>query len=245
MTRFLLLRLEAPLMSFGGVMVDQRGTTRDYPSQSMLTGLLANALGYDHADVSQLERLQQRLHFAVRQDRAGEAMVDYQTVDLGQAFMRQGWTTYGAPQGRGGGAAKTGTHIRYRSYLADAIYTVALGLRSAEEDPGLETLAEALRHPARPIFLGRKPCIPSRPLVHALIDAESPRSALQFVPSLGTRSDDLETFQAWWAYEGEGGGDAFGQPVTDHRDWANQVHVGRRFLQSGRLAYREVPDDEA
>ena len=44
--RWLVLRLEAPLLAFGGVAIDQVGVTRDYPAASMLTGLLASALGY-------------------------------------------------------------------------------------------------------------------------------------------------------------------------------------------------------
>ena len=74
----------------------------------MLTGLLANALGWDHRDADSLERLQDRLRFASRLDRAGHPLVDYQTVDLGQDWMRPenaGWTTrdggsrYGASRG--------------------------------------------------------------------------------------------------------------------------------------------------
>ena len=48
--RVLALRLEAPLMSFGGVLVDNRGVTEPFPTRSMLAGLIANALGHDHRD---------------------------------------------------------------------------------------------------------------------------------------------------------------------------------------------------
>ncbi len=44
-TEFLLLRLEAPLMAFGGPMVDYIGRTRSFPGQAQITGLLGNALG--------------------------------------------------------------------------------------------------------------------------------------------------------------------------------------------------------
>ena len=43
--RHLILRLEAPLMAFGGETIDNYGVIRRFPSASMLTGLLANALG--------------------------------------------------------------------------------------------------------------------------------------------------------------------------------------------------------
>ena len=45
MPRYLMLRLEGPLMAFGDVMVDAIGPIRDTPAASTLTGLLANALG--------------------------------------------------------------------------------------------------------------------------------------------------------------------------------------------------------
>ncbi len=46
MARHLLLRLEGPLMAFGGETIDNLGVIRDFPAQSMLTGLIANALGW-------------------------------------------------------------------------------------------------------------------------------------------------------------------------------------------------------
>ena len=44
--RHLVLVLEAPLMSFGGVAVDNFGVIDDFPALSMLTGLLGNAPAY-------------------------------------------------------------------------------------------------------------------------------------------------------------------------------------------------------
>ena len=93
------------------------------PIASLVAGLLGNALGYDHHESARLQRLQDRLRFAVRLDRRGEGLVDFHTVDLGQDFMRQGWTTRHRPQERAGGSAKTGTHIRYRHYRVDSICT--------------------------------------------------------------------------------------------------------------------------
>ena len=44
----LILRFDAPLMSFGGPMVDHNGVVQDFPPTSLLTGLIGNALGYEH-----------------------------------------------------------------------------------------------------------------------------------------------------------------------------------------------------
>jgi CRISPR system Cascade subunit CasD len=239
---FLVLRLDAPLMSFGGVMVDQRGFTDAQPGASMITGLLANALGFDHSEAGRLQRLQDRLRIAVRSDRRGTEVTDYQTVDLSQEFMRRGWTTHGEPVSRGGGTAATGTHVRHRHYWADAVCTVALELAPADESPTLDDLAQALQAPERPLFLGRKPCLPSRPLFEGRVEAGSLYEALTRVP-LDDRADpEAEAFPAWWPKDGEPTPADGGREVTasDRRDWRNQVHGGRRPLWHARILREEV-----
>ena len=46
------------------------------------------------------------------------------------------------PQGREGGSAREGTHIRFRDYIADAVYTVALALDPPEARPTLAEIEE-------------------------------------------------------------------------------------------------------
>jgi len=227
----LLLRLEAPLMSFGGVLVDERGVTEAFPTRSMLTGLLGNALGYDHREAEALGRLQDRLRHAVRCDRPGRLLVDFQTVDLGQPFLAEAWTTRGEAVSRRGGTAATGTHIRRRQYWADAAFTVALALEPATEEPALVHCAAALEEPERPLFLGRKPCLPSRPLALGIVRAKSLHTAIVDAPL--SRRAAAGPWPAWWAETGEPAppkGKGRLVPVSDERDWANQVHTGRRFV---------------
>ena len=81
-------------MSFGGETVDNIGVTRWFPSSSMLTGLLANALGWDRTDGPRHQALQDRLVFAARIDReppGGVPLTDFQTAQLGA--RDRGWTT--------------------------------------------------------------------------------------------------------------------------------------------------------
>lgn len=238
---FLVLRLAAPLMSFGGVMVDQRGFTDPFPGTSMLTGLLANALGFEHSEADRLQRLQDRLRLAARCDRRGTEVVDYQTVDLSQEFMRRGWTTRGEAITRGGGSAGTGTHIRYRHYWADAVMTVALELAPAGEEPSLDELARALQAPERPLFLGRKVCLPSRPVLEGRVEAKSLYEALT-AATLDPRADDQEAFSAWWPKEGEPAPPDGGREVavSDRRDWRNQLHAGRNPFWHARIPREEV-----
>jgi CRISPR system Cascade subunit CasD len=233
----LLLRLDAPLMSFGGVVVDERGVSEEFPTRSMLTGLLANALGYDHRDAGPLQRLQDRLRHAARRDRPGRLLVDFQTVDLSQPFLLEGWTTRGAAVRRGGGSAGMGTHIRRRHYRADAVFTVALLLEPEAEEPDLARCAAALAEPERPLFLGRKPCIPSLPLVLGTVRAASLHAALRRA-SFSERAEEGGPWAAWWPEAGEPAppaGEGRLIPLYDERDWTNQIHTGRRFLWEGRI----------
>lgn len=241
------IRLEAPLMSFGGVRVDERGVTAAFPGQSLVVGLLANAIGYDHREHEKLQRLQDRLRYAVRRDRRGRLVTDFQTADLGQDFLRQAWTTRGEPEGRAGGSAKTGTHIRYRDYWADAVYTVVVTLDPADEEPTVADCASALRSPERPLFIGRKPCLPSAPLLAGQGTATSLAEALKTVPKASRGQAEDGHFAVWWPQENEpepAADQGRLVPVTDERDWQNQIHVGRRFVWETVLKAEEVADGD-
>ena len=147
----LILRLDAPLMSFGGVIVDHHNVTERFPGVSLFAGLFANALGWTHGEGEKIGALQDRLIIASRWDIEPEAIVDYHTVDLGQPKMREkGWTTRGEPEHRDGGPARFGTHIRLRHYWANGVLTAALALRD-NTVPDLATLEAALQQPARPL----------------------------------------------------------------------------------------------
>lgn len=234
----LILRFDAPLMSFGGVMVDQHNVTDRHPGLSLFAGLIANALGWQHRDFDRIGRLQERLLIASRWDIAGESVRDYHTVDLGQEKMRHpGWTTRGRPEHREGGPdARYGTHQRYRHYWANGLVSSALSLTDTEEAPTLEELEAALRHPARPLFIGRKTCLPAAPILIgrrsgadllAILRAE-PRAACKVRHASGAMST------RWPAELGQSN-EAQIRPVYDQRDWRNQWHAGSRQVAEGLL----------
>jgi len=230
-------------MSFGGVAVDEHGVTETFPSLSMVTGLLANALGYDHGGASLLQRLQERIRLGARRDRAGDHVVDFQTVDLGQDFLAEAWTTHDVPARRGGGTAREGTHIRYRHYWADAVFTLAITLEPVEEDPNLHRISQAIEEPERPLFLGRKPCIPVLPILAGEIQSACIRDALIAAPI--SRRADKGDLIAWWPVDGEPtppNGKGRQIAVSDERDWINQIHAGRRFIWEAPLTRPEVHD---
>lgn len=237
----LLLRFDGPLMSFGGVVVDQVNPISAFPGRSMIAGLLANALGWDHRDPAPTQALQGRIRHAARWDVEPERVIDYQTVDLGHDAMRgTGWTTRGRREDRGSGAATTGTHQRWRHYWANGCATVALALASPGHDDASSSVAlgsieEALRRPARPLFLGRKACMPAAPILLGARDSDDLMAALAAEPlvsPLGRRRGDR--IRACWAVGyGPAGTDLI--ELDDWRDWHNNVHVGRQSYHVGFL----------
>jgi CRISPR system Cascade subunit CasD len=249
MTDVLLMRLDAPLMAFGAPMVDQTGPTRRFPGLAQLTGLFANALGWTHREADRLGALQVRLRLASVLLREGTALDDFQTVDLGQPFLAQGWTTRRRPEGREGGTAATGTHIRYRRYRAGALVLVAARLDPPEDTPTVHDIAAALDRPARPLFVGRKPCLPSGPLSLGTVTADGLVAALAAaVARLGTDPDwrarvldggpfDLaDGLVSEWPADEPGDLDTVEEErLVDRRDWHSQIHGGERLVRRGRL----------
>ena len=233
----LILRLDAPLMSFGGVMVDHHNVTDRFPAVSLFAGLLANALGWSHGDVEKIGALQDRLIVASRWDIEPEAIVDYHTVDLGQPKMVEpGWTTRGVPEHRDGGSAKKGTHIRLRHYWANGVLTAVLALVD-NTAPDLAALESALIQPMRPLFLGRKTCLPNAPILAGLATGQDVLAILKAVPRArcSVRQAASQSMAARWPAEiGDNREDQL-KAIYDQRDWKNQWHAGRRIVAEGPI----------
>lgn len=260
----MILVFQAPLMSFGGVLVDAHGPTDDFPGLCLITGLAANALGYQHREHERLGRLQERLRLASRCDQPGTRMQDFHTVDLGDRagphevvagqpyqvkstrphLAHGGWTTRGRAEHREGKPdARFGTHIRARHYHADRIQVVALSLEPAEETPTLTDLCAAFAQPARPLFLGRKTCLPSRPLLAGTLEAASLREALARWPR-HPRSPTDTPLPAWWPARESTPEETPEREwaVVDCRDWRNQLVTGRRLVHQGRVTPPPPPE---
>ena len=235
----LILRLDAPLMSFGGVVIDNLGETDAWPSASLLVGMIGNALGYQRTDREALQALQDRLVFACRADCEGDRLRDFQAADLNK--NDKGWTTHGQPEGRDGGA-KTymGKHLRYRFYWTDRVITVAMRIEPAEGEPSLEQVAEALDHPARPLFIGRKPCLPTAPLLVGRGQGESALDAVSKAPLLDAKEQRQAGYTAFAPIYDEPhpfSGDQYREVrVSGRRNWVSDVHGGEQRWLEGRLA---------
>ena len=219
-------------MAFGGVAIDQVGPVRDFPAASMLTGLVGNALGWHWSERAEHQALQDRLTFAAGRIREGSRLTDTQNAQL--AKSDKGWTTWGEPEGRDGASYRS-PHRRVRDYHADSSLRVVLRLEPADRSPDLDQVAAALDRPARPVFVGRKSCLPSAPLLAAgaarWVTADTAYAALCTLPeSGGVRA-------LWSEHQGPSAGEAVDRiaDCPDLRVWRSGLHGGSRRVVEGRV----------
>lgn len=145
------MRLAAPLQSWGVASRFARRETQQYPSKSGILGLIAAARGHRRTDP--IEQALQDLAFGVRVDQPGRLVRDFQ-VALSPDKTRQ-------------------YPLSQRYYLADAVFLAAVG----GEHELIHGIADALRSPEYPLYLGRRSCPTTEPLVlgepveHTLTDA--------------------------------------------------------------------------
>ena len=163
--RFLKLKLEGPLQSWGErSRWDSRDTTA-MPTKSAVIGLLGCCLGYPrHSE--KLNELDAALHLAVRADEPGRILTDFHTVQTeeGKTF----------PTASGG--KRTGnTIITPKQYLQGARFTVFLW----GDEEMLAKCAEALLHPHWTPYLGRRNCVPSSPLIPQFVEAADADQAVR------------------------------------------------------------------
>ena len=229
--QWLVLRLEAPLMAFGGIAIDQVGPIRDFPSASMITGLIGNAFGWHWNDRGAHQTMQDRLVFGARREQEGTIVTDVQNAQL--AKTDKGWTTRGSPEGRAG-ASYGAPHRRTRDYHADL--SVCAVMRFTDESkPTLDDVAHALESPRRPLYIGRKPCLPTKPLVapgsYRWATGATVHEALCSIPGGG----GMRAF--WPAAEGPDFGNGVDRVIDmpDLRNWRTGLHAGWRRVVEGRL----------
>ena len=156
------------------------------------------------------------------------------------------------PEGRAGGLnTYDAPHLRYRDYFADMVVTVALRMEPEADAPGLDEIAEALQEPARPLFIGRKPCLPSASLFAGFSEGDTALGAL-----LGWPLADSTRFGAEQRRDGGGAVRVFwlasespvaADPVrrymlTDQRNWGSSgLHGGGRPVCEGAVGRAGFP----
>jgi CRISPR system Cascade subunit CasD len=168
----LFLRLEAPLQSWGSRSRWDVRDTASEPTKSGIVGLLGCALGYPMRD-SRLEHLDSALRFGVRVEHPGRVLIDYQTITdflpSADGRFKHSGTAMAASidKLKGNPDALAATIQSPRSYIEDGAFLVALEAADAGNTL-LDECARALEQPRWPLFLGRKACVPTRPVFETL-----------------------------------------------------------------------------
>ncbi|MFC4236050.1 type I-E CRISPR-associated protein Cas5/CasD [Thalassospira xianhensis] len=236
---WLVITLKAPLISFGGAAVDQKGVIRDFPASSMITGLIANALGWKRTDTANLQALQDSLVFATRleQSTSNPVLTDTQNVKLSKSD--KGWTTRGIVEMCTSGNTDA-PHRRFRDFHQDLNAIVALRFDDANL-PDLADVASALDTPCRPLFIGRKTCLPTGPIRYGeLISAPSAYEAIASIPTSVVNDAGVPCqLRALWPVNNgpsEGPNVHKVHNLPDTRNWQSRLHGGSRLVVEGYVS---------
>ena len=180
---YLALLLDAPLQSWGFASHFQRRTTGLHPTKSGVIGLVCAAMGIgkgtdaEHATLPQLAALKMT-SIAITRDYP--RLEDFHTVQNTR---------------RASGKPNNDPVVTLRQYLADAMFGVILtGDRAL-----LERVAAALCDPVWGVWLGRKSCIPSAPVVRGVFSdlEKAQRELIGEVPlEQFTRVEEVTNFAA-------------------------------------------------
>ncbi|GAA2462817.1 type I-E CRISPR-associated protein Cas5/CasD [Streptomyces lavendulocolor] len=222
----LVLRLAAPLQSWGGPSHYNRRETRPQPTKSGVLGLLAAAQGRAReASITDLVDLR----LAVRVDQPGTLLRDYHTYSdyRGTPLPSAKVNTKGV-QTKTSPAKYTG--VTQRFYLQDAVFVAAL------RGPVtlLERLEHAVRHPVYPLSLGRRSCPPTGPVSLGLQGDIELADALTSVPwqaSAHRRSQVQGTEVTLEVTIEDPAGDELALDVPDTYDLKTGTAFGRRSVR--------------
>lgn len=156
----LLLRLAAPLQAWGNSSKFNIRITEREPTKSGVIGMVASALGIQRNKNSDDLKELANLHFGVRIDREGKLLKDFHMVYTGKMSDSERRCT--KPD-------SNNMNLTERYYLSDAVFLAAL---ESDETELLQKIENALKKPVYPLFLGRRCCPPTLPLVLGIRDSE-------------------------------------------------------------------------
>ncbi len=225
----LALRLFGPMQSWGTESRFNRRDTALLPSKSALAGLICAALGarrgspQEDAALRAL-RAMPLLVVAVPRFLPGHGGAQANAAGRGRPLIRRRLEDFHTVLGTktAEGKKRAEAVLTWRQYLQDAAF-LALFSGPASE---LDGMAEALRNPVWGLWLGRKSCIPSRPVFGGLFPDEATALAeLLPVPLAGC------------AYARETGD--FAQGTDSLPDQPLCFGMGRRAFAPRRVTFHE------
>ncbi|MGW3521929.1 type I-E CRISPR-associated protein Cas5/CasD [Streptomyces olivaceus] len=222
----LVLRLAAPLQSWGGPSQYNRRETRPRPTKSGILGLLAAAEGRSRE--SSLTDLVD-LRLGIRVDQPGTLLRDYHTYsDYRGLPLLSAKTNTKGQQTRTTPAKHTG--VTQRFYLQDAVFVAALRGPKAL----VQSLDEAVRNPHYPLSLGRRSCPPTGPVglgLHADAPLEKALTDVPWQAGAHRRRQARTTTVALEATIEDPAGDQLTVDVPDTYDLKTGTRFGRRAVR--------------
>jgi CRISPR system Cascade subunit CasD len=169
----LFLRLSGPMQSWGTGSRLQIRRTDPYPSKSGVLGMILCAMGVSRPKAPEALGPLVSLAMGVRIDRPGAPDWDYHTAGAGIGIRQaKGGIKYTATTG------EPETLLSRREYLLDASFLVTLQGNATV----IRQAKDALESPAWPVFLGRKCCIPTEPVLAGIGDYGDLQQALESQP---------------------------------------------------------------
>jgi len=173
---YLVFQFQAPLSSWGEPAVGEFRGTAEHPSQSAVVGLMGAALGVKRDDDAAHAALRDGYGQAIGLLSGGSLLRDYHTAQVPSRAALKGRPQATRRHELSVPKSELGTILSTRDYRQNAACLVALQPRDGARYTPSE-LADALRVPKFPLYLGRKACVPAAPLWPRIIDAETAQSA--------------------------------------------------------------------
>lgn len=211
---YLVMRLYAPISSWGTLAVGEDRPTVNYPTRSAVLGLLGAALGIKRSETQKLKDLADSIGIASKTYSEGTILRDYHTIQTPTSGKNVNFFTRKQELQ----SAKVETILSSRDYREDGLWVVAIWLKPdakdsklVEHNVDLQQLQHALKHPKFTLYLGRKSCPLSLPLSPQIITASHLKMALdvsidellvessqsEFVKNVNVLSDKSNRVAQW------------------------------------------------
>lgn len=178
MTDYLVFQLYGPMASWGQPAVGGDRATAMSPTRSAILGLLGAALGIRRDEEGCLDTLHQSVRVATKQLTPSSLLRDYHTS---QVPARNNKYVYRTRKNEllDEQKNKLNTVLSTRDYRCDGLWVVALSL-TEKASMTLEMLQQALQRPVFVLYLGRKSCPISAPLLPTLVPKSGLKEALDY-----------------------------------------------------------------
>lgn len=167
--KYLLLWLEGPLQAWGYDSKFSLRLTAPFPTKSGVIGIILAAMGRGGEEVELLSKINHLNHYVYSfrsESYPVASLEDFQVV--GNGYSTKGWESFMIPRKRDGGfAVGGGAKLTYRHYILDAAFSVIAEI----PDDLASAVSAALQSPVWPIFLGRRTCIPSKPVFRGIFSS--------------------------------------------------------------------------